>query len=45
MLQEPAAAAKVFLSNFGNPYYSYSLYSIESSLETYGLGRVWKYGQ
>lgn len=38
MPQEPVAAAKVSLSNFGNSYYPYSLYSIKSSLKTYGLG-------
>lgn len=38
MLQEPVAAVKVFLSNFGNPYYSYPIYPIESSLKTDGLG-------
>jgi hypothetical protein len=45
MPQEPVAAARVFLSNFGNTYYSYPIYSIESSLETYRLGGIGKYGK
>lgn len=38
MPQELVAAAKVSLSNFGNTFYPYPLYSIESGLKTYRLG-------